>query len=85
MSIVRFNARLFEEQVLFLRREAERRGLSENAILRSQLVARGHLSGWTAPEAKARDDLAEGYVLSKVGQDRFVIRCGERPSLLKAR
>jgi hypothetical protein len=74
-TVKRFSALLYENQIAFLRREAGRYGISENAVLRARMnfaMACGpsltNLGTWTPQESELRDKLAEdfGLVLSKL-------------------
>lgn len=69
----------------WLDRGASQRGWTITKFLEVQIdflrmisPARDNLHGWTPAEAKARAVLADrfGFVLAKVGDDRFAIRCG---------
>src|SRR5262249_46481777 len=80
----RFSAWLWEAQLFWLRREAARRGVSENAVLRGMLdfalATRGtdyRWNGLTVEETELPDDLASlGYVLAKIADDKFTVRVG---------
>ena len=83
-TIKRFSALLYENQVAFLRREAARRGISDNEALRRALdsvmamgLSASNTVGWTPQEAELRDKLADthGLVLTKLDRDRFAVRC----------
>jgi hypothetical protein len=87
MSVAKFfhlHAYVHPNQVTWLESEAARRGLSMSDVLRRTLdfamsmePSASNAVGWLPHESIIRDRLANdhGLVLSKLGVDRFAVRC----------